>query len=112
MALGDGDEIEFGRGGPKVVVTSVRTRRPSREPTARVSPGAPREPKFDPLAMPVTTATRLEDLVPRASDAPSMPEPRPTRAHDADNGRARLLWVAIGIVLLAGVALVVATTFQ
>ncbi|MEM9730001.1 MAG: FHA domain-containing protein [Myxococcota bacterium] len=112
VALGDGDEIEFGRGGPKVVVTSVRNRRPSREPTARVQVGGPREPKFDPLAMPVTTATRLEDLVPRASDAPGMPDPRPTRDHRERDGRGRLLWVAIGVVLLAGVAIVASSAFQ
>lgn len=109
VALGDGDEIEFGRGGPKVVVTSVQNQRPSREPTARVATGVSREPRFDPLAMPVTTATRLEDLVPRASDAPTMPNPRPTRDHASRTGRSRVLWVAVGVVLLAGAVLVAAS---
>lgn len=112
VALGGGDEIEFGRGGPKVVVTSVRNRQPSREPTARVSTGASREPRFDPLAMPVTTATRLEDLVPRASDPPSMPDPRPTRDHIERGARTRMLWISVGVVFLAGVALVVASSLQ
>lgn len=61
VALHEGDQIEFGRGGPTLVVVSVQ-HRSSREPTVPMPVSPRREPKFDPLAMPVTTATRLEDL--------------------------------------------------
>jgi predicted component of type VI protein secretion system len=62
-ALSRGDEIEFGRGGPRLEIESVQNQPNSREPTRRIT-GRPkaRDPRFDPLAMPVTSATRLDDL--------------------------------------------------
>lgn len=116
-ALGSGDEIEFGRGGPRLEIASVRNRPGSREPTKRFYSRAPqRDPRFDPLAMPVTTATRLEDLAAspdllpeniRVSDAPrSTPKNRRRRPSSA------VLWGAAGVVLLAAIAIVVSASLQ
>jgi len=113
-ALSKGDEIEFGRGGPKIEIQMVQNRFDSREPTRRITRRSQeREPRFDPLAMPVTTATRLEDLtgasvlrpesfLPPESGAPPSIEPRRRRT-------SVWLWVAAGVVLLAAVAIVVGT---
>lgn len=116
-ALGSGDEIEFGRGGPRLEIASVRNRPSSREPTKRFSSRAPqRDPRFDPLAMPVTTATRLEDLVARSdllpenvrvSDAPhSTPKSRRRQRNTA------ILWGAAGVVFLVAIAIVVRASLQ
>jgi len=116
-ALNKGDEIEFGRGGPKIEIEMVQNRFDSREPTRRITRrSAEREPRFDPLAMPVTTATRLEDLtgsperLPEglrfsepASLAPHKPPRRPRNA---------ALWVAAGAILLAAVAVVVGAALK
>ncbi len=113
-ALNPGDEIEIGRGGPKLEIASVRNRPSSRTPTGRMSTGAPRrDPRFDPLAMPVTTATRLEDLaarpdlLPEGVRLPGMPEIT-SRSRHRKPGLA-VLWGAAGVVLLAAVATVVAS---
>jgi pSer/pThr/pTyr-binding forkhead associated (FHA) protein len=46
-ALNAGDEIELGRGGPKLEIASVRNRPSSRAPTGRISTGAPqRDPRL------------------------------------------------------------------
>lgn len=111
-ALNPGDEIELGRGGPKLEIESVRNRPSSRAPTGRISTGAPqRDPRFDPLAMPVTTATRLEDLAARpdllpaelrlSGASPSSPKSPPRKVN------ATVLWVAAAMVLLVAVGLVV-----
>jgi len=116
-ALNSGDEVEFGRGGPRLEISSVRNRPSSREPTARMYTGAPpRDPRFDPLAMPVTTATRLDDLVAGpgllpegfvASDAPpSTPRKRRRQRSSA------LLWGAAGVLLVAVIAIVVVALLQ
>ena len=116
-ALNSGDEIEFGRGGPKLSIASVRNRPSSRSPTGRISTGAPpRDPRFDPLAMPVTTATRLEDLVARPDllpegfrfSAPPQEAPRPRRREPS----SALLWGAAGVVLLAAIAIVTVVSLQ
>jgi pSer/pThr/pTyr-binding forkhead associated (FHA) protein len=116
-ALDIGDEIELGRGGPKLEIESVRNRPSSRAPTGRISTGAPqRDPRFDPLAMPVTTATRLEDLAARPdllpaelrfSDAPPSPsKSRPRKVSPT------VLWVAAAMVLLAALGIVVGTSLR
>ncbi|MCZ6806153.1 MAG: FHA domain-containing protein [Deltaproteobacteria bacterium] len=117
-ALGDGDEIEFGRGGPKILIASVRNRPSSREPTGRITSGVTRrDPKFDPLAMPVTTATRLEDLVSRSGALGSLKSPPASEAR-ASSRRPRpsrnstLLWGAAGVLLVAAIALIVTTALQ
>lgn len=114
-ALKAGDEIEFGRGGPKLKVELVRGR--AGQPRAHDSDRAratERDPRFDPLAVPVTTATRLDDLVDvhkavadhfRASEDRGR-GPRGRRA------KAALLWGAAGIVLLAAIAIIVRASLQ
>jgi pSer/pThr/pTyr-binding forkhead associated (FHA) protein len=117
-ALDDGDEIEFGRGGPKILIASVHNQPNSREPTARVMSGVPRrEPKFDPLAMPITTATRLEDLVSRSGTlsgqkSPPTSQARASRSRRRPSRNSNLLWGAAGVLLLAAVALIVSTALQ
>lgn len=116
-ALNPDDEIEFGRGGPKLKVEVVESRFDSGEPTRRITRGSrPREPRFDPLAMPVTSATRLEDLtVPPElfSDAPRHAAPAaPTPAKRRGRRRAAWLWAAAGVVLLTAVAVVVGTALH
>ena len=114
-ALSKGDEIEFGRGGPKLEIEMVRNRYDSREPTRRMTRRShEREPRFDPLAMPVTTATRLEDLTGAQALHPESflpPEPQP-REEPRPQRSSTALWVVAAIVLVAGVAIVVAATLQ
>jgi pSer/pThr/pTyr-binding forkhead associated (FHA) protein len=112
-ALGSGDEIELGRGGPRLEIESVRNRANDHEPTERIPAGDKRrDPRFDPLAMPVTTATRLEDLVARpdllpeglrTSDAPRRGGPKSRRPRRTSTA----LWVTAGLVLVAAIAIVV-----
>lgn len=117
-ALGDGDEIEFGRGGPIILIASVRNPPSNREPTARVTSGATQhEPKFDPLAMPVTTATRLEDLAFRSgmldgSKAPPVLQPRVSSRGRRPRRNTTLLWGTAAILLLAAVALIVSNVLK
>ncbi len=115
-SLDDGDEIEFGRGGPKILIAKVQTRPSHREPTVRHRSGAARRnPRFDPLAMPVTTATRLEDL-PSNSQAPEREQSQPQRrAPSRSRRRSRssaILWAAAGVVLLAALGLIVSRTLH
>jgi predicted component of type VI protein secretion system len=115
-ALSRGDEIEFGRGGPKIQIEMVQNRFDSREPTRRITRrSAEREPRFDPLAMPVTTATRLEDLTgARALDPDSFLPATSTapRNERRRHRRSALLWVAAGVLLLAAVAVVVGVALK
>ena len=108
-ALSRGDEIEFGRGGPKIQIEMVQNRYDSREPTRRITRrSSEREPRFDPLAMPVTTATRLEDLTGAQALHPESflpPEARPPVERSGRRSSAGL-WVAAAVVLLAGAAFV------
>lgn len=117
-ALHRGDEIEFGRGGPKLRIELVQNIPSSREPTRRITGGPPRErePRFDPLAMPVTTATRLEDL---AAARGGLPEPLRTSLADASRpepGRRRSdnrrLLVAAGLALVAALAILVVASLR
>jgi pSer/pThr/pTyr-binding forkhead associated (FHA) protein len=113
-ALNVGDEIELGRGGPKLAIASVRNRPSSRAPTGRMSTGAPqRDPRFDPLAMPVTTATRLEDLASRPDLLPEGVQ-LPGMSQVTSRSRRRklgstALWGAAGVALLTAIAIVVAS---
>ena len=109
-ALSKGDEIEFGRGGPMLAIEMVRNRYDSREPTRRITrKSMEREPRFDPLAMPVTTATRLEDLTGARTLHPEsfLPSEAPPPKESRRRANATALSVAAGVVLLAGVAIVV-----
>lgn len=111
-ALRPGDEIEFGRGGPKLEIRAVETATTEREPTRRITArSAQRDPRFDPLAMPVTTATRLDDLTGSAdrfieSRRPPARTPSASRRRRLDRSSTRL-WAAAGLLLLAAVAILV-----
>lgn len=116
-ALNKGDEIEFGRGGPKIEIEMVQNRFDSREPTRRITRrSAEREPRFDPLAMPVTTATRLEDLIGSPELLPEelrLEEPTSTAPRDSRRrSSSAALWMAAGVVLLAAVAIVVGAALR
>ena len=116
-ALHSGDEIELGRGGPKLEIASVRNRPSSRAPTGRISTGAPpRDPRFDPLAMPVTTATRLEDLAARPDLLPegfrALAVPQPTPTHRRPRRSSTFLWGAAAVVLLVTIAIIVGASLQ
>jgi pSer/pThr/pTyr-binding forkhead associated (FHA) protein len=116
-ALNKGDEIEFGRGGPKIEIEMVQNRFDSREPTRRITRrSAEREPRFDPLAMPVTTATRLEDLIGSPELLPEGLRPEePTSTAPRESRRrssSAALWMAAGVVLLAAVAIVVGAALR
>jgi len=116
-ALGAGDEIELGRGGPRLEIESVRNRPSSRAPTGRISTAAPqRDPRFDPLAMPVTTATQLEDVAARPDlfleglRLPASPQSAPRSRRPKVT--SSVLWGAAGVVLLAAIAIVVGASLQ
>jgi pSer/pThr/pTyr-binding forkhead associated (FHA) protein len=116
-ALDSGDEIELGRGGPKLEIASVRNRPSSLAPTRRVTTGGiQRDPRFDPLAMPVTTATRLEDLTGQPDLLPESLRLSEARRAAPENRRrtpsARFLWAAAGVVLLTAIAIIVGASLQ
>ncbi|TFG37380.1 MAG: FHA domain-containing protein, partial [Candidatus Aminicenantes bacterium] len=107
-ALNTGDEIEIGRGGPRLEIESVRNRPSSRAPTGRISTGAPqRDPRFDALAMPVTTATRLEDLAARPGLLPAelrlAAAPRSATRSRRRKLSSAVLWGAATVLLLAAI---------
>ena len=109
-ALSRGDEIEFGRGGPKLEIESVKNSPSSREPTRRMT-GRPkaRDPRFDPMAMPVTTATRLDELK-AGGDRHRLLDP-PAAESSSRRGRRssnRLLWIAAALVLASALGIVAA----
>jgi pSer/pThr/pTyr-binding forkhead associated (FHA) protein len=116
-ALNKGDQIEFGRGGPKIEIEMVQNRFDSREPTRRMTRRSDeREPRFDPLAMPVTTATRVEDLTGSQELLPEafrFLEPG-SRASNKPPRRSRnaALWVAVGAVLLVAVVVIVSAVLK
>ncbi|MGB8225043.1 MAG: FHA domain-containing protein [Polyangiales bacterium] len=116
-ALHDGDEIELGRGGPKLEIVSLANRSLGAEPVMRVSAGgARRDPRFDPLAMPVTTATRLQDLAARPDlQRESLGTSEQARGVPSSGRRRRssaILWGAAGLVLLAAVAVIVGASLR
>jgi pSer/pThr/pTyr-binding forkhead associated (FHA) protein len=111
-ALNRGDEIEFGRGGPRLEIESVQNQLTSREPTRRIT-GRPkaRDPRFDPLAMPVTSATRLEDLkVEKAREAFGSTLGSVDHGGAARRRRARrsnrYLWMAAAALLLFALGII------
>ena len=116
-ALNMGDQIEFGRGGPRLEITSVEL--PSRE-TEPAKPSAAvavrREPRFDPLAMPITTATHLDEVVgPRGLLPDDLRLSDPPERAKASPGRRRssaMLWTAAALLLLAAIAVVVRATLR
>lgn len=116
-ALSLGDEIELGRGGPKLKIASMQGR-PGGRASAGRTPSAisRRDPRFDPFAVPDMPTTLGHD-----------PESRPDllsgslRFSDAHRGtttsrrRGRsslILWGAAGVVLLAAIAVIVSASLR
>lgn len=108
-ALNRGDEIEFGRGGPRLEIESVHNRPSSREPTRRIT-GRPkgRDPRFDPMAMPVTSATRLDDLKANGGPGALLESTLGSKTGRRSRQSNRLLWVAAALVCAAALGIVVA----
>lgn len=109
-ALGPGDEVEFGRGGPKLEIDSLRDPR-SAPPGSSPTDGdrERRHPRFDPLAMPITAATRVDDLL--HSPEVSRADERPSRAELRRRSSA-FAWVVAGLVLCAAVGIVAGTLLR
>ncbi|MFW2386898.1 MAG: FHA domain-containing protein [Polyangiales bacterium] len=115
-ALTTGDEIQLGRGGPKLKIAALEERPSRRRSLKRTPTGASeRDPRFDPFAIPATTATL-------GSAASSEPDPisqalqfsdaRPSATRIGRRQKSALLWAAAGMVLFAAVALVVSASLQ
>lgn len=117
-ALQADDEIELGRGGPKLKVWALQARPGRKRSVSRA--GRPtvqrRDPRFDALTVPGITGARPEDRA-------SIPDPltedsrfaRPDR-HSVRKRRRRprsaVLWGAAGVVVLAAVAIVITASLQ
>lgn len=115
-ALSAGDDIELGRGGPKLKITSLQESPSRRRTLKRTPPSAnERDPRFDPFAIPPTAAT----LAPAPPSEPALLSPA-LQSSNARFGGAKisrrrksvLLWAAAGVVLFAAVVLVVSTSVQ
>lgn len=129
VQLRAGDELEFGRGGPRLVVVELTERsmvpRARTEPSFSMQASAPSEP--DPFSVPVTVTTRLEHLTGAlASSSPSSadlggigrasvpfsgpeddtlpPPPPPLNPGSAQIKRRRSTWLGVGAAV--GLALV------
>jgi len=117
-ALRTDDEIELGRGGPKLKVWALQGRPGRKRTVSRTSsPTVPRrDPRFDALTVPGISGARPEET---ASAPDSLTEglrlPHPER-DSLRNRRGRpksaVLWGAAGVVLLAAIAIVVSASVQ
>lgn len=114
-ALNPGDEIELGRGGPKLKVKSMQGRPGRRKMSSRATGAvAGRDPRFDPLAAPGIRASQLDELEPRPGLFPaSLPHSEPRRAKTRRRRRSSLmLWGAAGVILLMATAIVVGASIR
>lgn len=117
-ALRTDDEIELGRGGPKLKVWALQGRPGRKRTVSRTSsPTVPRrDPRFDALTVPGISGARPEEM---ASAPDSLTEGLrfPHLEHDSlRNRRGRpksaVLWGAAGLVFLAAIAIVVSASVQ
>jgi len=116
-ALHAGDEIELGRGGPKLEIALLENRPPNRRPAIRTSGvGAQRDPRFDALAMPVTTATRLDDLIARSDllhrGLLMSESARGVQGRRRPQSRSAVVWGAAGVLLLSALAVIVGASLR
>ncbi|MBT8483221.1 MAG: FHA domain-containing protein [Myxococcales bacterium] len=111
-ALRADDEIELGRGGPRLKVGALRGRPGRRRAVSQTIPTVPRrDPRFDALTVPGITGAPSD---PAASNPDSFAQDLSRPEPDRDTARSRrgrpptsLLWGAAGIVLLLAIAIVV-----
>jgi len=116
-ALRADDELELGRGGPKLKVSALQGRPGRRRTISRTSSAlGGRDPRFDPLATQSSTASR-----PGASGAVTSFLSDDVHLRDAPSGASRIrrrrqkaaiLWGAAGVVFLAAIAIVVSASLQ
>lgn len=116
-ALSLGDEIELGRGGPKLKIASMQAR-PGGRGSAGRTPSAisRRDPRFDPFAAPDTPATLGHDPSSRPDLLTgSLRFSGSHRGTTTSRQRGRssvILWGAAGVVFLAAIAIIVGASFQ
>lgn len=111
-ALHAGDEIEFGHGGPRLEIAAMEARSGARVHRRRVAEQATRrDPRFDPLAMPVTTTTHLRDLAAAGGQLREPDDFRPPKQRPRRPSRV-VLWGAAGALLLAVLAVVVGASLR
>lgn len=115
-AISQGDEIELGRGGPKLKIASLQER-PSRRRALKRTPTSQveREARFDPFSIPDTTATLEPGPVPEPdllTQALQSSDARMSLSKVSRRHKTALLWAAAGVVLFAAVVLVVGTSIQ
>lgn len=111
-ALHTDDEIELGRGGPKLKVGALQGRPGRRRSISRTSPTVPRrDPRFDALTVPGITGARLDETASKPDSlAEDLPFPQPDRGSTRSRRRrppTSLLWGAAGIVLLVAIVIIV-----
>ena len=116
-ALHTDDEIELGRGGPKLKVGALQGRPGRRRSTSRTSPTVPRrDPRFDALTVPGITGARLDETASKPdSFAEDFPFPQPDRGSTRSRRRrppTSLLWGAASIVLLVAIVIIVGASVQ
>lgn len=113
-ALSLGDEIELGRGGPKLKVASMQGR-PGARGSAGRTPSAS-DPRFDPFAVPDMPATLGQDPISRPdllSGSLRFSDAHRGATTSRRRGRSSvILWGAAGVVLLAAVAIIVSASLQ
>lgn len=111
-ALHTDDEIELGRGGPKLEVGALQGRPGRRRSISRTSPTVPRrDPRFDALTVPGITGPRLDETASKPDSlAEDLPFPQPDRGSTRSRRRrppTSLLWGAAAIVLLVAIVIIV-----
>lgn len=116
-ALRTEDEIELGRGGPKLKVRALQGRPARKRTISRSSPTVPRrDPRFDALTVPGMTGAQRDEM-PFTPDSSTEGLPFQISDHDAMRNRRRrpksaVLWGAAGFVLLAAIAIIVSASVQ
>jgi len=116
-ALRTEDEIELGRGGPKLKVRALQGRPARKRTTSRSDQTVPRrDPRFDALTVPGMPGAQRDEM---ATTPDSSTEGLQFQVSDRDpmpNRRRRpksaVLWGAAGFVLLAAIAIVVSASVQ
>jgi predicted component of type VI protein secretion system len=116
-ALKIDDEIELGRGGPKLKVRAMQSRPGRKRAISRTGATVSRrDPRFDALTVPSMPGGRPEEP---ASMPDSIAEGLGFSSSELESIRSRrrrpssaVLWGAAGVVLLAAVAIIISASLQ